>query len=75
MEAAVFIGLLIGSLTSSYIFAATSTSFVFGLASLSILIALLYIKFAVGESVDVVSEDSVCVSFQFIGPKLWINFV
>lgn len=74
MEAAVFIGLLIGSLTSSYIFTATSTSFIFGLASLVILIALIYIKYAVVESVDVVSEDSVFVSSQLIGRTFRFDF-
>lgn len=57
MEAAVFMGLLTGSLTSNYIFEVTSTQFMFVLSTGLIAMALIYIKFAVTESVIGATEN------------------
>lgn len=51
MEAVVFVGLLMGSMSSGRLYLATSTSFVFGLATLSSLIALFCVYLFVDESV------------------------
>lgn len=58
MEAAVFVGLLVGSLTSNYIYEYTSTQFMFALATVLALCAVIYIKFAVVESVIVAPENN-----------------
>lgn len=50
MEAAVFVGLLLGSLSSAPIYQATSAAFVFACAAFSTLIGLSYLYFCVGES-------------------------
>lgn len=51
MEAVVFIGLLVGSMSSGQLYLVTSASFVFGLATLSALIALICMYLFVDESV------------------------
>lgn len=66
MEAAVFVGLLTGSLTSNYIFEVTSTQFMFFLATALIVLALLYIKYAVTESVVGATEND---------EDLWVNYI
>lgn len=57
MEAFVFVGLLLGSLSSIGIYTATSASFVFGCATLSTFIALLYLYFFVNESILEISTE------------------
>lgn len=77
MEAAVFMGLLIGSLTSNYIFEVTSTQFMFVLSSILIAIALMYLKFAVDESVIGASEnnDSTLVNSLVIVPSCMLLII
>lgn len=72
MEAAVFMGLLTGSLTSNYIFEVTSTQFMFVLGAALIAIALLYIKFAVAESVIGASENDESVWVIHDSHKMFI---
>jgi MFS transporter, PCFT/HCP family, solute carrier family 46 (folate transporter), member 1 len=56
LEAILFLGLLIGSLSSSYVLAWTSATSVFLIATLSILIGLSYIIFYIKESVVIHNE-------------------
>lgn len=51
LEAALFIGILLGSLSSSYIYRWTSATILFAIAAMFALIAVLYIMFFVEESV------------------------
>lgn len=53
MEAAVFLGLLIGALSCSYIYNYTSTSIVFAIAAISTGSALVFIYFYVNESIQI----------------------
>lgn len=74
MEAAVFMGLLTGSLTSNYIFEVTSTQFMFVLATILIAIALIYIKFAVSESVIGATENDERLWVRKIGQNTPRNY-
>lgn len=51
MEATVFVGLLLGSMSSGQLYLVTSSAFVFGLSTISSLLALLCVYMFVNESV------------------------
>lgn len=51
-EAALFIGILLGSLSSSYIYRWTSATTLFAISATFAMIAVLYIVFSVEESVQ-----------------------
>lgn len=51
LEAAIYIGLVIGSFTSSYIYQVTNATFMFGLSTLATFLALVYVVVFVKESV------------------------
>lgn len=57
MEAAVFVGLLLGALSCSPLYNATSTSFVFSIAAISTFVGLVYVYFFVKESIQCPISD------------------
>lgn len=77
MEAFVFIGLLLGSLTSIYLYKTTSASFVFVCAATSTFIALIYLYFFVEESLMEISseETTAIVSYRKFCLIFFSNFI
>ncbi|XP_063700028.1 probable peptidoglycan muropeptide transporter SLC46 [Culicoides brevitarsis] len=64
VEAALFVGLLLGSGLSSYIYALTNTTTVFGIAAGAVLIAFLYTIFFIEESKQMSELDSRASMFR-----------
>lgn len=58
IEAALFVGLLLGSGSSSYIYEWSNTTTVFGIATGAVLLALLYTIFFIEESKEISELDS-----------------
>lgn len=52
IEAAVYVGLALGSITASFLFPRTNATTVFAVSACSILVATLYIAVFVKESID-----------------------
>lgn len=52
IEAAVYVGLALGSITASFLFQKTNATTVFAVSAFSILVATLYIAVFVKESID-----------------------
>lgn len=74
MEAAVFVGLLLGSLGGAHLYQLTSASVVFGTATFCTLIALLCVCFFVKESIKNQTEErSSMVSPMNICPPNCMN--
>lgn len=57
LEAVVFVGLLLGALTSSHMYTYTSSTAVFACATVSVFIGFIYIWFCVQESLQVDLSD------------------
>lgn len=51
MECALFVGILVGSMASSYVYKFTTTYVMFGITTITTLIATLYVMFFVQESI------------------------
>lgn len=66
LEAGIYVGLLFGFLSSSYILQVTSPTILFGISALATLIGLLYVVFCVEESIQQDASIGKCVSVDII---------
>ena len=66
LEGALYIGVLIGSLSSSYVYKLTSAPIVFAIAAAFTFISVIYVIFGVKESVQNTEQISKSVCLLFI---------
>lgn len=70
MECAIFVGIMLGSLGSSYVYKFLATHTMFGIATIITLVATLHVMFFVEESIQHGEADRRIGKLVKINPKI-----